>query len=138
MSGEALAKKVGYKHQSAIGNLENRPGGTGGNKISEIADALDVPLDWLLRGPDGEQVPTVPQKTPFNDQQRNQTTARDGDDEGPFDQYVTRDAIQLFNRLSINGKRQALAYLKFLVSQEPTASQSVSGEDNPLSHPKAA
>jgi len=57
ISGEALAKLVGYKNQSAIGNLENRAGGTGGNKIAEIAAALKVPVGWLLTGPDSEIVP---------------------------------------------------------------------------------
>lgn len=60
MSGESLAKKVGYKNQSAIGNLENRAGGNGGNKIGEIADALNVSVEWLLRGPDCENVPFLP------------------------------------------------------------------------------
>lgn len=60
MSGEDLALRVGYKNQSAIGNLENRAGGTGGNRIYLIADALRVPVDWLLRGPDSENVPYLP------------------------------------------------------------------------------
>lgn len=57
LSGESLADLVGYKHQSAIGNLENRASGNGGNKIGQIADALSVPVEWLLRGPDGAEVP---------------------------------------------------------------------------------
>lgn len=62
LSGDALAKKVGYKNQSAIGNLENRAGGTGGNKIGAIADALHVPIEWLLRGPDSDTIPFTTQK----------------------------------------------------------------------------
>lgn len=57
LTGAELAKNAGYKRQSAIGNLENRATGTGGNKINDIADALGVSVEWLLRGPDG---PTVP------------------------------------------------------------------------------
>jgi transcriptional regulator with XRE-family HTH domain len=57
ISGLALAQKVGFKTQSAISNLENRASGTGGGKIALIADALNVPVEWLLRGPDSESVP---------------------------------------------------------------------------------
>lgn len=65
LSGEALAKKVGYKNQSAIGNLENRKEGTGGNKIDQIANALNVSVDWLYNGPDSENVPFLPPKNPL-------------------------------------------------------------------------
>lgn len=60
ISGERLAAKVGYKNQSAIGNLENRRDGTGGNKLSQIAKALNVSVDWLMNGPDCDQVPFLP------------------------------------------------------------------------------
>ena len=60
ISGERLAAKVGYKNQSAIGNLENRRDGTGGNKLPQIAKALNVSVDWLMNGPDCEQVPFLP------------------------------------------------------------------------------
>lgn len=138
MSGEALAKKVGYKHQSAIGNLENRPGGTGGNKISEIAETLEVPLEWLLRGPDGDKVPTTPAKNLFTDNSQREHHISEAETEGPFDQYLVRDATQLMNRLSVKGKRQAMSYIQFLHAQEPAATQSVSGENHPLPRDKAA
>lgn len=57
MSGEALALAVGYKNQSAIGNLENRKDAGGGRKLIKIAEVLQVPVEWLLRGPDTEEVP---------------------------------------------------------------------------------
>lgn len=66
LSGDGLAKKVGYKNQSAIGNLENRAGGTGGNKIGAIAEALNVSLEWLMYGPDGDNVPFLPPRNRFN------------------------------------------------------------------------
>lgn len=56
-SGQKLATKAGYRHQSAIGNLESRATGHGGNRVSAIADALGVSVEWLVRGPDSEQVP---------------------------------------------------------------------------------
>ena len=48
MSQHDLALRVGYKNQSSIGNLENRAGGTGGSRISVIADA-SAPWLWRLR-----------------------------------------------------------------------------------------
>jgi hypothetical protein len=75
ISGDALAKKAGYKNQSAIGNLENRAGGTGGNKIGVIADALNVSVEWLLRGPDCDVVPfIVPAAPPGTNQNPTQST----------------------------------------------------------------
>lgn len=50
MSAEALAMAVGYSHQSAIANIENRKGGQGGKKLAEIAKVLHVPVAWLLEG----------------------------------------------------------------------------------------
>jgi transcriptional regulator with XRE-family HTH domain len=64
LSGAELAQRVGYKNQSAIGNLENRAGGTGGKKIAQIARALDVPVEWLLNGPDGVVPPPAATKPP--------------------------------------------------------------------------
>lgn len=66
LSAEALAQLVGYKNQSGISNLENRATGTGGTKLPAIADALQVPVGWLLSGPDGPEVPraTIPSAPP--------------------------------------------------------------------------
>lgn len=61
-SADYLAKKVGYQTQSGISNLENKATGSGGNKIGKIATALDVTLDWLMNGPDSENVPFQPPK----------------------------------------------------------------------------
>lgn len=59
MSGEELARRAGYKHQSGIGNLENRATGTGGHKIVEIARALDFAVHWFLNGPDTDDMGSV-------------------------------------------------------------------------------
>lgn len=56
-SGEHLARKAGYAHQSAIGNLEARASGQGGRRLHVIADALGVSEAWLRRGPDCDRVP---------------------------------------------------------------------------------
>lgn len=58
-TGEQLAKLVGYTHQSAIANLENRATGRGGFKLPQIAQALGFPLDWFLNGPDVDDLATL-------------------------------------------------------------------------------
>lgn len=57
MSQAELGLAAGFKGQSAIGNLENRATGRGGFSLSRIATALDVPISWLLNGPDVESAP---------------------------------------------------------------------------------
>lgn len=61
MSAWDLAKAVGYKTQSGISNLENKATGTGGHKLKDIARVLRVSVDWLLDGPDCDQVTFLPQ-----------------------------------------------------------------------------
>ncbi len=53
MSQGDLALRVGFAHQSAIGNLESRATGRGGFRLSDIARELSVTVEWLLNGPDG-------------------------------------------------------------------------------------
>jgi len=60
MSAEELAHKVGYATQSGIANLENRATGRGGYKLSQIAQVLNVSLEWLLNGDD----PLEPSQAP--------------------------------------------------------------------------
>jgi transcriptional regulator with XRE-family HTH domain len=60
LSAEALAHKVGYATQSGIANLENRSTGRGGYKLTQIAQVLDVSLDWLLNDHDRTEVAQVP------------------------------------------------------------------------------
>lgn len=60
LSGQELAELVGYKHQSAIGNLENRATGNGGNKLVEVARALNFSVHWFLSGPDTHDMGSVP------------------------------------------------------------------------------
>lgn len=125
LSGESLAKKVGYKNQSAIGNLENRAGGTGGSKLGSIADALNVPVEWLLRGPDSDNIPFLPGNT-YHGTEVN-TTAKDS---GPHTNVVTigtdsrpvaaldpwtREAIEIMSKLKEHEKQGALANLRTYV-----------------------
>jgi transcriptional regulator with XRE-family HTH domain len=127
MTGEELAKKVGYKNQSAIANLENRATGTGGNKISAIADALGVSVEWLLRGPDDPNVPFLPGMNtgqgieaygPTEVQQKSnnsvhQLTTGSALDKG-YDPW-TREAIAIMTSLQEHEKRGAIANLRTYV-----------------------
>jgi len=61
-SAEKLAEMVGYRHQSAIANIENRATTSGGQRLPKIAAALRVSPDWLLSGPDTHNVPFLPPK----------------------------------------------------------------------------
>lgn len=60
MSGEELAQRVGYSHQSGIGNLEARATGSGGHKIVAIARTLNFALSWFMSGPDTDDMTSVP------------------------------------------------------------------------------
>jgi transcriptional regulator with XRE-family HTH domain len=125
MSGEQLAKRVGYKRQSGIANLENRAGGTGGNKLGAIADALGVPVDWLLRGPDGPNIPFLPG---MNTGQGSESTGGVEINQasghtvhrlstGPMQAYDpwTNEAIVIMTSLQDHEKRGAIANLRTYV-----------------------
>lgn len=125
MSGEALAKKVGYKNQSAIGNLENRAGGTGGSKLGSIADALNVPVEWLLRGPDNDNIPFLPGSTyaginvntTAKETGSNTNVVTIGTDSRPevaTDPWI-REAIEIMSKLKEHEKQGALANLRTYV-----------------------
>lgn len=140
MSGEALAKKVGYKNQSAIGNLENRAGGTGGNKINKIADALNVSVDWLLNGPDGDNVPFLPPKIPQGDsiQQRTTVANEPAPDTAPVNDPMLKEAFDLLRGMSKRGLQEVLPYLRFQAKQHPAVAHQEDGERDPVPRPKAA
>lgn len=124
LSGDALAKKVGYKNQSAIGNLENRATGNGGNKIGAIADALHVPLEWLLRGPDSDNVPFLPgmeigpaaPSTEMGEQSSNPVRSiNTGPVVGAAYDPWTQEAIRIMTSLQEHEKQGAIANLRTYV-----------------------
>ena len=80
-----MAKRVGYKTQSGISNIENRFSGTGGHKIASIAEALNVSTDWLLNGPDTDNVPFLPPKIAI---QPSATIATQAEEANPAWQYI--------------------------------------------------
>lgn len=109
-----LAVRCGYKTQSGISNLENRVGGSGGNKIHVIAEALNVPIKWLMSGPDSDKVPflsTEQKNDPADHHQVNQENHNDRlvkfppvqDDQDPW----IAAAVQILRELD-PGQRQAM------------------------------
>ncbi len=128
LSGSALADMVGYKNQSAIGNLENRPGASGGNKIGAIAAALGVTADWLLNGPDSEAVPWIEDsaKHPAGSNAVHQTQP----------QYES-EILSLYRHLNATGRQEAIDYLRYLV-QKQDKSAAIPREGHPLPAKKKA
>lgn len=119
MSGETLAKLIGYANQSAIGNLENRVGGSGGKKLVAIADALRVPVEWLLKGPDSDTVPDkVSPATQLGtaEPQANlySLERKPLPDLSALDPW-TREAIEILSRLREHEKQGAIAHLRTYV-----------------------
>lgn len=124
MSGEALALKVGYKNQSAIGNLENRVSGNGGNRIVAIAAALNVPIEWLLKGPDDGTIPFL--SSPAAEQTGQPLIAAEPQkslfplapkpplDLSGLDPW-TREAVEIMSRLKEHEKQGAIANLRTYV-----------------------
>lgn len=131
LSGEALAKRAGYKNQSAIGNLENRVGGTGGNKLTIIADALHVPVEWLLRGPDADNVPFLPgaildtggessEKYLRLNQERSMQQTHGVYQIGPKSESLSVELLELFSQLDADGKAEFMSYTRgFVAGRRP-------------------
>jgi transcriptional regulator with XRE-family HTH domain len=141
-SGEELALAVGYTHQSAIGNLENRATGTGGTKIAQIATALRVPVQWLLQGPDGPDVP-------FSDPMfQGPQTGETNPGQPPNQLHQVRaaytldasieEATQLFVRLNTSQRVKAIAYMQALTTEGQQPSETADGNGLHVPHQKAA
>lgn len=141
-SGEELALAVGYTHQSAIGNLENRVTGTGGTKIAEIATKLRVPIEWLLKGPDG---PDVPFSDPmFQAPQTGETNQRQHQNQlhqvrAAYSQDASiEEAMQLFIKLNTSQRVKAIAYMQGLTTEGQQPSETADGNGLHVPHQKAA
>lgn len=140
MSGEALAQAAGYKQQSAIGNLENRAGGSGGSRIGLIADALNVPVEWLLRGPDTGAVPFFTRGViqsnlgPGSSLMKARETARPDTSSDP----ILTEAHALISRMSPAGREQAISYLRYLATQHVAQDSPEGGERDSIPRQEAA
>lgn len=115
LSGDALARLVGYKTQSGIANLENRATGHGGYKLTLIAQRLNVSLTWLLNGPDTDNMTTVPG---FNEQAP--AIARE-----PLAQYssmgsdIRAEAHRLLDNMDERGILAVISTLRLLAEANP-------------------
>lgn len=138
MSGEQLAHKAGYKQQSAISNLENRGGGTGGKKLPEIARILCVPLTWLIEGPDDGEIPfTQPLSSIPN--ANHSTIANDLPPGGYSVDASLLEAVELFKRLHTEQRLRAIHYMRELLSGADSGTKQTDlGESDSVPHAKAA
>lgn len=140
LSGDELARAVGYSHQSAIGNLENRATGTGGTKIAKIATALRVPVQWLLEGPDGPEVPySEPMFSSADAISFSIATTEVNEAKTTYlqDGSLT-EALQLFRSLPTAARVKAISYMQYLAGEGTRSSEEGHGDRDPVPHPKAA
>lgn len=143
LSGEELAHAVGYSKQSAISNLENRATGTGGTKIAKIATTLRVPVQWLLEGPDGPEVPfsnpisELPTAETMLGLANNTIASESGPNAYPPDGSLT-EAMVLFRSLTTAERIKVISYMNFLNSEGARASEESHGDRDQVPHPKAA
>lgn len=141
LSGEELAFAVGYSHQSAIGNLENRATGTGGTKIAKIAAKLRVPVQWLLEGPDSDQVPLAETLTTYDSDIRFSVIDLTAQEETPapyHDDGSLAEAMQIFKKLTTAQRVKAISYMQFISAEEQRTSEAADGNHHPVPHEKAA
>lgn len=143
LSGEELAHAVGYKNQSAISNLENRSTGTGGTKIARIATALRVPVQWLLEGPDGPEVP-FSEPMVSHDEAISFSIADNREHlvqeklPGYGADASLAEAMLLFKRLDTAQRLKAISYMQFIASEGQRSSESGDGDRDQIPHQKAA
>ena len=141
MSGEELALAVGYKKQSAISNLENRGGGTGGTKLPEIARILRVPLLWLAEGPDEGDVPFLePMASCGTVTQTTQATQASESQAAQYWQDASiAEAANLFKQLRTEQRLQAIKYMRALLSAPGTGTNQIElGERDSIPQSRAA
>lgn len=120
MSALALAQQVGYRTQSGISNIENSGQGSGGRKIGKIAEALRVPSDWLLNGPDTDAPPFFTDRVMLQvqEQRANYTT---GTVEWPFSKPRAQfDALPASERARIDGYISSVIELWISVVGNPS------------------
>jgi transcriptional regulator with XRE-family HTH domain len=143
LSGEQLAHAVGYSKQSAISNLENRATGTGGTKIAQIATALRVPVQWLLTGPDGPDVPysspasELPSAETMFDLASNRSASESSPNAYSPDGSLT-EAMALFPSLTTAERIKVISYMNFLASEGARETQESHGDRYSVPQPKAA
>lgn len=120
LSGEALAKEVGYSTQSGISNLENRTHGRGGFNLPKIARALNFSVEWFLNGPDVQDMNSVP---PFNSRAEGHRAQE------PQGEYLTtrEHAHRLLDDLSEMGIDKAITMLEMIAAAHPRSKEDRAG-----------
>lgn len=136
ISGERLAHMVGFKNQSAVGNLESRNSRTGGRKVGEIARALRVPLEWLINGPDSDTVPFSEPSAPAPQHQPNNTQAREPSRLTPDASMA--EVVDLFRQLNTAQRLQAIAHMRGLLGRQPEEPRQENGPNFPPPQARAA
>lgn len=127
LSQAELAAAAGFKHQSAIGNLEGRATGRGGFRLAEIAKVLRVPVEWLLNGPDSD----VPPDAALEPLQHHSVQERTAPTYRPLSDLDR--AVSILKRLPQHVVSDALRYLRYLEAQ---TAPSPSGADHSVSAPQ--
>lgn len=127
-----LATRVGFKNQSAIGNLEARATGRGGFKISQIAQVLMVPVEWLLEGPDTGGLPTLQGSTADTPAFSSTTISEPISSYRPSEREI---AISLVRDLPNAALREAIDHLQYLITKHSRTEQRAG---LPVPAPKAA
>ncbi len=124
LSGETLAKEVGYQTQSGISNLENRAVGRGGFNLPKIAQALNFSLEWFLNGPDVEDMALV---APFS------SAGAAVRVEEPQAKYATtrQHAHDLLDQLSELGIDKAITMLEMIAVSHPRSREVSAGHPLP-------
>lgn len=125
LSGEELALKVGYKTQSGISNLENRATGRGGFMLPKIAEALDVSVEWLLQGPDTNNMQEV---APFSQSARTpESIGHAGEPVTPYTASIRSQAHAAIDRISEAGLVYALELLEGIAVRHPATQKQGAG-----------
>lgn len=117
-SGARLAEAVGYKNQSSIGNIESRLGGRGGHKIAEIARALEVPIEWVLQGPDTDEVPFIAKSKSYQAERQDSIGVGEDTAEYAVDASIS-EAMQLFRQLNTTQRMEAIDHMRRLLEGRP-------------------
>lgn len=137
-TGEQLAEMVGYKNQSAISNLENRGGGTGGKKLPEIARVLRVPLGWLVEGPDDADVP-FSEPVAVGSFPAAATLVTDVTRPAYDEDESIREVMYLFKKLRTEERLRVIRFMRELLENRASDShQNAAREGDPIPGAKAA
>lgn len=107
--------------------------GTGGNKIHLIAKRLNVPIEWLLEGPDGPNVPFLESRVDNAQPWAANSAHRVGEKVSLLD-----EGYKLLASMSPAGQEQAVAFLRYLAHQHSSPAPPQVGPDTYIPQKKQA